>query len=123
MCFLSTGFEICLHYNQYLSNNISLCDSSRSGLRTDGQSVASSSSSSRTGGRTRCDQLKRKVPQQEKRARRAAPAGSSRPPPAPPPSPPYPPAPPQRPSGARRPSLRSQTPCLPPPPACRGLTP
>lgn len=106
----------------YLTNAL-ICDSCRCGLRTGGQSVASSSNSSRTEARTRCDLPKRKVPPPEKWAQRAGPAASSRPPPAPLQSPPSRPAPPQCPSGARRPSLRSQTRCLPPPPACRGPTP
>lgn len=99
------------------------CSSRRSGLRTGGQSVVSSSNSSRTADRTRCDPPKRKVPQLEKWARRAGPAVSSRPPPAPPRSPPSPAAPRPFPYGVRRPSLLCQIPCLPPPPACRGPTP
>lgn len=116
MCFKYISF---CYLTEFYKNS---CDFPRCGLRTEGPSVASSSSSSRTGARTRCDQPKRKVPPPEKWAQRAGPAASSRRPPAPPQSRPSQPAPRRCPFGAPHPSPRSQTPCLPLRPACRDPT-
>lgn len=93
----------------------------RFGLRTEGQSVASSNSSSRTGARTRCDLPKRRVLQPEKRALRAGRVASSHRPQVLQ-SRPSQPAPRRYLSGVQPLSLRWLTLSLPPPPACKDPT-
>ena len=94
----------------------------RFGLKTEGQSVASNSSSSRMEVRTRFDRPRRKVPQPEKQAQRAVPVASSLPPPARRQCRPFQPAPPLCPFGVLPPSHPCLILSLPPPLACRGPT-
>lgn len=94
----------------------------RFGLRTEGQSVASNNSSSRTGGRTKCDQPKRRVLQPEKRALRAGRVASSHRPQVLLQSLPYLPAPHRYLFGVQLQSLHWLTLFLHPPPACKDPT-
>lgn len=105
-------------------NNWNATFSSRCGSKTDEPSIASRPSKPKVGRRTKrsAGPWRRKALPSERPAQRAGPVDSSRRRPAPPsrlwaaalrPSP----------SGARPPSPRSLTRCLPPPPACSAPTP